>query len=181
MISRNTPVNRSRRWYSEATGRSCGRGAQGVPGYWLLGKDLRMDSSGRAAGKGSEDPDCWKAGRHATLFVAKETVPALPKEERSRLGDQRLRAARSITANIAEGYGRFHNPDHRQFCRNARGPAFEVRDHLITACDEGLVAKASLNAGREKIETAVKPINGEVVTQFALSSRARHRRAWRSS
>jgi hypothetical protein len=35
-------------------------------------------------------------------------------------------------------------------------------DHLITACDEGLVAKASLDTGREKIETAVKLINGDM-------------------
>jgi four helix bundle protein len=47
-----------------------------------------------------EDLDCWKACRNLRIFVAKEVVPQLPKEERYRLGDQLLRAARSSTANI---------------------------------------------------------------------------------
>ena len=56
-----------------------------------------------------EDLECWQHCRTLRLFVAKEVVPALPKDERYRLGDQFLRAARSTTANIAGGYGRFHN------------------------------------------------------------------------
>ena len=69
-----------------------------------------------------EDSDCWKAGRDVRLFVAKVILPALPKEERYRLGIQLIRAARSITANIAEGYGRFHFLDASKFLSNARGP-----------------------------------------------------------
>jgi four helix bundle protein len=41
--------------------------------------------------------------RMLRLFIAKQVVPALPRDERYRLGDQILRAARSTTANIAEG------------------------------------------------------------------------------
>jgi four helix bundle protein len=52
-----------------------------------------------------EDLECWKQCRTLRLFVAKEVVPVLPKDERYRLGDQLLRAARSTTSNIAEGYG----------------------------------------------------------------------------
>src|SRR5436190_24320405 len=67
-----------------------------------------------------EDLACWKKWRELRLFVAKEAIPALPKEERYRLGEQLLRAARSTTANIAEGYGRFHFLDNAKFCSNAR-------------------------------------------------------------
>ncbi len=71
-----------------------------------------------------------------------------------------LRAARSITANIAEGYGRFHYLDNAKFCSNARGSCYEVLDHLITARDEGLITEALLISGRQKFEQAKKVLNG---------------------
>lgn len=86
-----------------------------------------------------EDLDCWKACRDLRRFVAAEIIPKLPKDERYRLGDQLMRAARSTTANIAEGYGRFHYLDNAKFCSNARGSCREVLDHLIAAADEGFV------------------------------------------
>src|SRR5213595_600866 len=67
-----------------------------------------------------EDLECWKQCRMLRLFVARQVVSALPRDERYRLGDQLLRAARSTTANIAEGYGRFHFLDNAKFCSNAR-------------------------------------------------------------
>src|SRR5438093_9706235 len=67
-----------------------------------------------------EDLECWNRCRVLRLFVAKQVVPVLPREERYRLGDQLLRAARATTANIAEGYGRFHYLDNAKFCSNAR-------------------------------------------------------------
>ena len=46
-----------------------------------------------------EDLECWKACRELRQFVVKEVLLVLPKDERYRLGDQILRAARSATAN----------------------------------------------------------------------------------
>src|SRR5689334_6702100 len=92
-----------------------------------------------------EDLECWKRCRSLRVFVAKDLVPALPKEERYRLGDQVLRAARSTTANIAEGYGRFHFLDNAKFCSNSRGSCWEVLDHLITAEDETLLPVGVIN------------------------------------
>src|SRR3954466_9981203 len=107
-----------------------------------------------------EDLDCWKHCRSLRLFVAKEVVPRLPKYERYRMGDQLLRAARSTTANIAEGYGRFHYLDNAKFCSNARGSCCEVLDHLITAFDENLLADESLARGRELVASAIRLLNG---------------------
>ena len=92
--------------------------------------------------------------------MAKEVVPALPKHERYRLGDQFLRASRSTTANIAEGYGRFHYLDNAKFCSNARGSCWEVLDHLITSQDEELLGEDFLNRGRELVATAIRLLNG---------------------
>ena len=107
-----------------------------------------------------EDLECWKQCRLLRLFVAKEVVPQLPKEERHRLGDQVSRAARSTTANIAEGYGRFHYLDNAKFCSNARGSCHEVLDHLITANDEDLISAELLQRGRDLTGTAVRLLNG---------------------
>ncbi len=107
-----------------------------------------------------EGLECWKACRALRLFVAREVVPGLPKEERFRLGDQMLRAARSTTANIAEGYGRFHYLDNAKFCSNARGSCHEVLDHLITTHDEEFISDALLQRGRELTGTATRVLNG---------------------
>jgi four helix bundle protein len=107
-----------------------------------------------------EDLECWNRCRVLRLFVAKQVVPVLHSEERYRLGDQLLRAARPTTANIAEGYGRFHYLDNAKFCSNARGSCWETLDHLITGNDEGFIATELLNLGRTLVNEAVKVLNG---------------------
>ncbi len=119
-----------------------------------------MNATERSAVRSFEELECWKQCRLLRLLVAKEIVPILAKNERYRLADQMLRAARSTTANIAEGYGRFHYLDNAKFCSNARGSCWEVLDHLITAYDEGLISTELLARARERVEHAVKLLNG---------------------
>lgn len=107
-----------------------------------------------------EDLECWKECRNLRLFVTRRIVPILPSEERYRLGDQFVRAARSTTANIAEGYGRFHYLDNAKFCSNARGSCWEVLDHLITAHEDALISSALFEEGRALVDRAVKLLNG---------------------
>jgi len=107
-----------------------------------------------------EDLECWGAGRDLRNFIAKTIVPLLPVNEKHRLADQIIRAARSITANIAEGYGRFHYADNAKFCSNARGSCFEVIDHLITANEEGMISDDMCGEGKEHAYNAIKLLNG---------------------
>jgi len=109
-----------------------------------------------------EELKCWQSCRALRLFVSKSVVPKLPKEERYRLADQLLRAARSTTANIAEGYGRFHHLDNAKFCSNARGSLYEVLDHCITGHDEELVTDELLSEARELVEESLKITNGYI-------------------
>jgi four helix bundle protein len=109
-----------------------------------------------------EDLECWKACSEIRLFVRHKILPDLPKEEIYRLTDQLIRASRSTTANIAEGYGRFHYLDNAKFCSNSRGSCWETLDHLITANDEGLVSDQLLTEGRQLVQQAVKLINGYI-------------------
>lgn len=108
-----------------------------------------------------EDLDCWKACRELRLFAARQSK-LFNKDEEFRLKNQILRSARSTTANIAEGYGRFHYKENIQFCRNARGSVYEVLDHFITGNDEDLISSDSLQECRDLVEQAVKLLNGYI-------------------
>ena len=67
-----------------------------------------------------------------------------------------------MTANIAEGFGRFHHKENIQFCRQARGSLTEVIDHLICAYDEKLIDKETLKDYKDKVENCVKILNGYI-------------------
>lgn len=108
-----------------------------------------------------EDLECWKACRMLRRFCA-DVCRGLPKEEAFKLNDQILRAARRTTASIAEGYGRYHCQENIQYCRAARGSAYEVLDHFITGNDEALVSDEALLQCREKVEKSVKLLNGYI-------------------
>lgn len=107
-----------------------------------------------------EDLECWKAGRQLRIFVSKKVLPLLPKNEQFELATQLKGAARSVSANIAEGFGRFHYRDNYKFCSNARGSLFEVLDHLITASDEGYLEEEYLIEGRSLFESTRRLLSG---------------------
>ncbi len=84
--------------------------------------------------KGFEELKVWQMGREFKNRLY-ETSKQFPKEELYTLTSQIRRAAISITANIAEGHGRYHFRENIQFCRTARGSINEVLDHLYSALD----------------------------------------------
>lgn len=84
----------------------------------------------------------------------------LPAEEKFHLRAQLLDAARSVTANIAEGFGRFHYLDNSKFCSNARGSCCEVLDHVVTAHDEGMIPEGILREVRSRVNTTLRLLNG---------------------
>ena len=82
-----------------------------------------------------------------------------PKEEKFLLTAQTLDACRSVTANIAEGFGRFHHQENIQFCRQSRGSLTETMEHIITAYDDSYIAKPLLNEIHADYKTCLKEIN----------------------
>lgn len=123
----------------------------------MAGDQKRLEPSIRSF----EDLHCWKACRDVRMFAAK-VVRSLPSDERFRLTDQILRAARSTTANIAEGYGRFHYQENLQYCRQARGSLYETLDHFIAGNDEGLFADDDVARFRDLFACAVELLNGYI-------------------
>jgi four helix bundle protein len=62
-----------------------------------------------------------------------ELSRAYPRDELFGLTSQSRRAASSIAANIAEGYGRDSRPSFIQFLRIAQGSLKELETHLLLA------------------------------------------------
>ena len=56
------------------------------------------------------------------------------------IGKQLVRAADSISANLAEGHGRFHFKDCLNFCYYARGSLEETKSWLSKAIRRNLIA-----------------------------------------
>jgi len=86
----------------------------------------------------------------------------LPKAEEYKLKDQLIRSSRSVTANIAEGYGRFHYQENIQFCRIARGSLTESKEHLITAFDCNFISIEDYNKFILQYESSLRLINGYI-------------------
>ncbi len=108
-----------------------------------------------------EDLDVWKECRNLRKQVS-VVLKSFPSEEKYRMIDQLIRASRSITANIAEGHGRFHYQENIQFCRQARGSLSETLDHFICAFDEKYITKDQLIIFRDQYNLCLKILNGYI-------------------
>ena len=102
---------------------------------------MEMEGAGgkQSNNRTSENLDVWKVCRDLRMQIA-TIARTFPKEEQYRLRDQLIRASRSVTANLAEGYGRFHYAENIQFAKQARGSLYEIIDHLTVAQEEKLIS-----------------------------------------
>ena len=106
-----------------------------------------------------EDLDCWKKATSLRRRLS-EIVKVFPQDEKHKLTDQIIRASRSVTANIAEGFGRFHYQEYVQYCRQSRGSLYEIIDHLIVACDERYISQEEFRKLKSEIEECLALLNG---------------------
>jgi len=56
------------------------------------------------------------------------------------IGKQLCRASDSISANIAEGYGRYHFKENKNFCYYSRGSILEVKSFLRKSKNRKLIS-----------------------------------------
>ena len=77
------------------------------------------------------------------------------------MGKQLVRAADSISANLAEGHGRFHFKDRLNFWYYARGSLEETRSWLSKAFQRGLIS-SELAEIKQIIEILPKKLNAYI-------------------
>jgi len=105
------------------------------------------------------DLPVYKICRDFRKQVAAIVKERLPKTEEYMLKNQILRSGRSVTANIAEGFGRFHHQENIQYCRQARGSLTETMEHVIVAFDEKYISKEILTVFNEHYKNCLKVLN----------------------
>ena len=81
-------------------------------------------------------------------YFAKDTV-----------GKQMARSADSISANIAEGYGRYHYKENRNFCYFSRGSIIETKGWLTKSKTRKLLTEDQFNLLYEKLQTIHLKLN----------------------
>ena len=111
--------------------------------------------------KGYKELECYVQARLLRIFVS-HLVKKFPAHEKFLLTPQIIDSSRSVTRNIAEGYGRYTFTDTRSFFIISRGSVTETMDHLTTAYDEKYITDEELKTGEEKCELVFKLINGYI-------------------
>ncbi len=86
-------------------------------------------------------------------------VAGFPEHEKFSLTSQMIRAANSISLNIAEGAGRDTNLDFNRFLGIAVGSAFEVVSASFIALRQGYVTEQAQQDLYRKAEKLAKGIN----------------------
>ncbi len=111
--------------------------------------------------KGYKDLECYIKARELRIFIS-ELVKKFPSQERFLLTAQIIDCSRSVSRNIAEGYGRYTFTDTRNFFIISRGSVTETMEQLTTAFDEKYITEEELKMGEDKCEHVFKLINGYI-------------------
>ncbi|MFA5172789.1 MAG: four helix bundle protein [Candidatus Paceibacterota bacterium] len=105
------------------------------------------------------DLKVWKDAHKIILEIYKETKD-FPDSEKFGLISQMRRSASSITANIAEGFGRYHFKDKIKFYQQARGSAVELQDQIFLSKDLNFIAENKAKELFGDVLVVLKEING---------------------
>jgi four helix bundle protein len=82
---------------------------------------------------GLEKLDVWRKSKDFALLIYREVIPLLPVGEKFVMVPQIKRAAQSISANLAEGHGRYYFQENVRFCYIARGSLEETMSFIFLA------------------------------------------------
>lgn len=100
------------------------------------------------------DLEVWQEAHGLTLKIYK-TTKTFPKEETFSITSQLRRSCSSISANIAEGFGRYHFKDKIKFYINARGSISETQNFLFLSQDLKYITKEDA----EKLLSILEKLN----------------------
>ena len=104
-------------------------------------------------------------GEHVWMMVSKwEYFP------KTTVGKQFVEAADSISANIAEGYGRYFYKDRRAFCYYSPGSLMETKSWAYKALKRVLIEQEEYDTVIEKLQVLHFKLNGYMKTLKSAST-----------
>ncbi len=106
----------------------------------------------------------WRAAAGVAARVA-GVATAIRGPGAYAIADQMVRAAESVPANIAEGYGRGFGKDGARFLRTARASAVELESHLRVAQAAKRIDPAEAHRLLEKVRS-VRAMLGGLLRHF---------------
>lgn len=108
--------------------------------------------------KNYKELEVWQLAKGFAIEVYKLTA-TFPRSEQFGLTSQIRRAATSVPANIAEGWGRGSAGEYIQFLLIARGSLMEVETHLIIANELGYLTPEQLKSCQSLVERIGQMLN----------------------
>jgi len=105
------------------------------------------------------DLNAWKEGHKLVLDVYKVTSEFPPRETYS-ITDQMRRAASSIAANIAEGFGRHSYKEKVQFYDLTQGSLTELKNFMIILRDVNYLKPNQFEQLKAQADLAHKLLQG---------------------
>ncbi len=104
----------------------------------------------------------WVQAKDLAVESYKNIIPSLPADEKWGLTSQLKRAVISISANVAEGYGRYYFLSNIQFCYNARGSLEETISLVVLATELGYVPVEVSNSFIKRADALVILLNAYI-------------------
>ena len=104
--------------------------------------------------KSFRDLTVWQLSSEFSKEIS-ELVKMFPRKEQYALADDLLRAARSVPANISEGWGRVFPKEKISFYNIANGSAEECSNHLIEGYNNGYIDEKTNELYQKKLHIIV--------------------------
>lgn len=104
----------------------------------------------------------YQRAQELAELVYQYALPGLPNDEKYGLASQIRRAAASIPANIAEGYGRYYYQESIRFCYLARGSLMELSSHIDLSFSQKYLTNELKSLMEEKMNDVLKLIHGYI-------------------
>ena len=114
----------------------------------------------------------WKKSVDLAIGVYKVTGP-FPDAERFGLTGQMRRAATSLPANIAEGWGRGTTKEYVQFLLIARGSLMELETHAIISRELHYLSQENFVELQAQIQEIGRMLNGLIQSLRSAKSSSR--------
>ena len=105
----------------------------------------------------------WQRGMDLAAEIYRLTGD-WPVDERFGLTSQARRAAASVPANIAEGYGRQSTANYLQFLRIARGSLKELETHLLLASRVQIAPPKTCEDALSQADQVGRMLNGLITS-----------------